>query len=129
MKPTLMTWEDIHHVAAKVCKKFKLPWPVTFEPLKRTARRCSRMYGEYEYDHCPTCKCPPIIRLRLKGRRPLSRAAIMAVLAHELAHLRERRHAKKHEALTREIAAWMTEQGYPVTAHMLVIPPKKGRKT
>ena len=94
---------------------------MTFEPLSKRKTRCKWMYGEAEYLHCPSCRCAPIIRLRLAGRRPLKRPAILAVLAHELAHLRCLRHGRAHAALTREIAEYFRGQGYEVSHNMLVI--------
>lgn len=127
MAASLLAWEAIHQLAEQACKRFALRWPVTFQPLARRSTKC-RTYGECEYDHCPTCRCAPIIRLALVGRtgRPLSRAAIMAVLAHELGHLRHIRHGRPHAALTREIVAYLRDQhAEPVTPHMLVIPAKR----
>jgi hypothetical protein len=121
----LRAWEDIHTLAERVCKQFGLRWPVTFEPLTRKRSRCPRTYGECEYDHCPTCSCAPVIRLRLMGRRALKAPAILAVLAHELAHLQHMRHGRRHARLTREIADWLRGQGFACTAHMLVVPAKK----
>jgi hypothetical protein len=122
---SLRTWEDIHTLAERVCKHFALRWPVTFEPLTRKRARCARQYGECEYDHCPTCTCAPVIRLRLTGRRPLKAAAILAVLAHELAHLQHLRHGRRHAHLTREIAGWLITQGHACTPNMLVVAAKK----
>jgi hypothetical protein len=135
MKPSLMAWEDIHRLAEKACKKFKLRWPIVIEPLQRKHARCSWQYGECVVSHCESCTCRPVIRLRLRNGRPLQRPAIVAVLAHELAHLKQidagsahrsrLLHDNAHADLTRAIAAYFEEQGYPYTPHMLIIPRKE----
>ena len=117
----LRLWDDLHRLTLQAVRHFNLRGPVVLEPLR--GRASCRTYGDCSYDHCATCRCPPTIRLRIRGRRGvLSRPALLAVLAHELAHLRYLHHGKPHAALTREIATWLREAGEATTAHMLVIP-------
>ena len=128
MKPSLMAWEDIHRLAEMACKHFALQWPIKIEPLTTEHARCPWQYGECVVNHCTTCSCQPVIRLRLRNGRPLKRAAIIAVLAHELAHLKQLRHGPAHAELTRAIALFFEAAGYPYTPHMLIIARKTKKK-
>jgi hypothetical protein len=122
----LTTWHDVHIIGRRICKDYRLPWPVIFEPLTGTVGcrsyngttlvfgRCDRQPGI-----TPTIK----LRLHQAGRpnRPLARATIFAILAHELAHLKDHNHSRKHAVLTRNIALYLEQRGYPVARNALLV--------
>jgi hypothetical protein len=125
-------WAEIHAVSKRICRRFGLRWPLVFEPLVGTVK--CRDYRTQTFGECVRKEgCTPEIRLRVhvagKPRRALRRSTIFAILAHELAHLHDRsmRHDERHAQLTREIAAWLKAEGYPVASNALCLPPLRRR--
>lgn len=118
--PSATLWVDIVRLGRKAARHFKLTSRrIVFEPIMP---RPGLAADGGCHKHGPLGSQLPHIYLRVfrvnRPRSPLRRSTIMASLAHELAHLRHDDHLAPHGELTRQIAAWLKEQGQPV-GHVL----------
>ncbi|MGH8899427.1 MAG: hypothetical protein ACRDZ4_20975 [Egibacteraceae bacterium] len=110
-------WTDLYELTVAACRRFGLVEPI-LEPMTRR-RRC-KMDGDCVRGPGRT----PVVRLRLhryhRPRQALARSTIMATLAHELAHLAAGcwNHGRAHDAMAQAIAAWLREQGQPVSSRI-----------
>ena len=112
--PALL-WLDLVELVDRAVTRFKLTRSPILEPIRR--RSGITMDGKAD-------KYPPRIQLRLyRYNRPnqaFAMSTVMAILAHELAHFVKGGwdHGPEHRRITREVAAWIREQGYPVSTQL-----------
>lgn len=108
-------WTDAVELARRAVSQFELTRRrLIFEPMPRGATKDGICWPAGE----PGSSYATIyIRVHRVGkpRQAIQRSTIMAALAHELAHLRHPGHDADHGELTRQIAAWLKEQGEPVS--------------
>lgn len=113
--PALL-WLDLAELLDRAKSRFRLPAGIRLEPVRRRYTH-TRMDGNAH-------RYPPRIQLRLhrvnRPRRAVSPSTIMATLAHEIAHFVRGGwdHGPTHRKHTREVAAWIREQGYPVAPRL-----------
>ena len=112
--PALL-WLDLVELLEAAKTRFGLPRDLRLSPTRRRAG--TTMDGKAD-------KYPPRIQLRLyRYNRPnqaFAVSTVMAILAHELAHFVKGGwdHGPEHRRITREVAAWIREQGYPVSTQL-----------
>jgi hypothetical protein len=104
---SIILWKEIHEIANKVCKHFRLK----YNAILPETRKQVRFYGE-----CVQTPKGKNIYIRIhqlgRPRRPLAASTILDTLAHELAHLRHWGHDKKHKELHKQILVFIRELGY-----------------
>jgi len=110
MSANATIWTDLHELAEKAAKKFKLPTSIIIEPMPKPRR------GDGDNTRQPGAT--PLIRIRVhrvgRPRQALKTTTILATLAHELAHLKYWDHGKEQYHLTHEIADFFREEGHEV---------------
>ncbi len=116
-KNTIILWKDMHEIADLVCKYFGL----SYGKIVPETRMRKQDYGEcWPCDRCckakyieeANCK-EKILYIRIhqlnKPRQPLATKTIMDTLAHELGHLKEWDHGKKHAEFQDQIKDYIKE--------------------
>lgn len=109
-------WATMQELVEAAVRHFGIPEGTVLEPLRR---------GKHDGKAWrPTLRRPARIRIRVhKYRRPkvpLAASAILATLAHEIAHLIPGGwdHGPEHRRLAREVAAWMRGRGHQVSTRL-----------
>lgn len=105
-KPNVTLWRELHAMADAAAHEFSF----RYERIEPTQSMRKQKFGE--------CFADKVIAIRVHtlGRptHALTRQTIVHTLAHELAHLKEWDHGKKHRELTKRILKFWKKEGlYP----------------